>query len=390
MKKIFVILLTISIVALAFSVNIFAEQKDKITDVTKGGVRTGIYYMPIKYKPIVQTYISRIEFMSQLDNILGIKLYYFAAPDISKVFSDVKSDNKYANQLYDMYSVGIIDDKDTFRPNDKLTREEAIHYIVKAYNYGINSMQVVEGIGGKQTKLINRGYLKDVPKAQKLGLVGKEKLSLLNKPITRAEVLSLIKRLEKLLNTQKFQQNEKNIIVKPTYSYNNEGLKLTAEVVNNSKKNVTLDFNSGHQIDFILLDGLNNEIYNSSTGIMFIQALTKVELSPGESKVYSEELLYSDRKEIIDNAAAIKVKIFGTINGKEVKEETVRFVRFLGPPIKKPADLDTKSWAKLGQQGLEMSAVLTNNSDRKISFYYQPGKLYDFVLYDENKNEIYR
>lgn len=202
MKKILITFLTVLIAVLLFSTNIFADLKGNVTGTLKGQAQTGASNRVGNIKQINRIYISRGEFIAQLHKVLGIKLYYFAAPDIHGVFSDVSNDYKYAGQLYDMYSTGIIDDSGSFRPNDRIIREDALHYLVRAYNYKSNEAQVSKGIGAATDKSVKRGYLKDISQAQKLGLVEKEKNSAFKKPITRAEALSLIKRFEKLLDKQ--------------------------------------------------------------------------------------------------------------------------------------------------------------------------------------------
>ena len=76
--------------------------------------------------------ISRIDFARMLHSALNITINYFRAPDIQETFSDITNEDKGASSLIDLVTTGIVDDKDVFRPNDPLRRDEMIHYVINA------------------------------------------------------------------------------------------------------------------------------------------------------------------------------------------------------------------------------------------------------------------
>jgi len=75
--------------------------------------------------------IKRSEFIVALHKAAEIKINYFKVPDINEFFDDVKNEDWYASTLYDLASLNIVDDREKFRPNDLITREEMVHYLVK-------------------------------------------------------------------------------------------------------------------------------------------------------------------------------------------------------------------------------------------------------------------
>ncbi len=76
--------------------------------------------------------ITRAEFVLMLHKALGISIQYFKAVDIKEYFSDVENGSLYAYPLYDLATIGIIDYRGTFRPNDTLPRDEMVHIIINA------------------------------------------------------------------------------------------------------------------------------------------------------------------------------------------------------------------------------------------------------------------
>jgi len=82
--------------------------------------------------------IKRSEFIVALHKAAEIKINYFKVPDINEFFDDVKNEDWYASTLYDLASLNIVDDREKFRPNDLITREEMVHYLVNTYKYKLN------------------------------------------------------------------------------------------------------------------------------------------------------------------------------------------------------------------------------------------------------------
>lgn len=276
--------------------------------------------------------ISRSEFLVLIHRMLDIEICYFAAPDIEKIFTDVKNNDWFGCNIYDLVTVGIIDDKEVLRPNEKITRQEAVHYLIRAYNYvKFNDVNYKDG----STKTHNPGYryvkdLNEVKDEYRQEVMQGYILKLVegrtndffqpNGLLTRAEALVLMKRLDNvaILN----DKGELNINLSYDYLYN--GFEMRAEIINNSKKEVSINFNSGQQYNLILLDKNNSEIYNWADGRFFTQALTKVTLKHKDKKVFTELLSYAEYKDIIDKAVYLKLQIPGKrSDGKEISEQIV-------------------------------------------------------------------
>ena len=118
--------------------------------------------------------ITRMEFVLLLHDAMDININYLVAPDITKTYSDVKNTDKGASQLIDLVTAGIIDRKGKFGPNDKLTREELLHYIINALNYATDgSYPLIKMMPApfKDDDKIDPAYKNDIMVAQLLGIV---------------------------------------------------------------------------------------------------------------------------------------------------------------------------------------------------------------------------
>lgn len=67
-----------------------------------------------------------------------------------------------------------------------------------------------------------------------------------------------------------------------------ENVVFAFNVTNDSKKTVELNFPSGQQYDFVVLDSLGREVWRWANGRMFTQALQNKMLSRGETISYDE------------------------------------------------------------------------------------------------------
>ncbi|MEW6382136.1 MAG: BsuPI-related putative proteinase inhibitor [bacterium] len=60
-------------------------------------------------------------------------------------------------------------------------------------------------------------------------------------------------------------------------------------VINTGSEPVVLNFSSGRQVDFSVVDMSGIEVWRSSRHALYIQALTSMELQPGEVEEFQEE-----------------------------------------------------------------------------------------------------
>jgi len=263
--------------------------------------------------------MSRCEFVYLLDKVFDIQINYFAAPDVTKVFKDVRNEDWYASALYDLYTAGIVDDKTVFRPKEAVTREEMVHYIIRAYSYKTKiemntGNDSVYAFSDKDK--INPAYLNDVSNAMSMGLIfGKSrKLFAPKDSSTRAEVLVVVKRtLDAVEKSEASGEKEMytGVNIEPGFAKNDTVLKMKLAIKNNTAADVTINHSSSQKYDFVLLDSQNKELYRWSSGSMFMQVLTETVIKTGDSLEFNAELDTKTYGEIIDKAVSMKAYIVG-------------------------------------------------------------------------------
>lgn len=279
--------------------------------------------------------ITRAEFAGYIHKALDIRIYYLLAPNIEKTFTDVKNTDKCANTLNDLITTGILDDKGTFRPNDFIKREEAVYYMVRAYNYiqqkDVNDIKIQPSHSPayryvKDVQSIDKKYKTAVLKAYTIGLIKGRSNNLFepSRNLTNAEAFALLRRI----NDIKVQKDGAAVKLTPQYTLTKSSFEMRAILTNRSKKNVEITFNTGQQYNFILLDKDNKEVYNFANGRMFTEALTKLVLKPGESKTFKNmiSIIMSSVQydKVMENAKYLKVQIPGTLSdGTRIKDEVI-------------------------------------------------------------------
>lgn len=285
--------------------------------------------------------MSRCEFAYIIDKAFDIQIRYFAAPDITRVFNDVRNEDWYASALYDLHTAGIVDDKTAFRPKEPVTREEIVHYIIRTYSY---KTKIEMSTGNESVyafsdrNSINPAYLNDVGNAMSMGLIfGKSrKLFAPKDSSSRAEVLVVIKRtldaVEKSvvkgdtgvdtgMDTGINTGVNTGVNVEPGFEKSDIAFKMKLAIKNNTGKDVTIGHVSYKKYDFVLLDSQNNEIYRWSSGRMFPQAMTKSTIKAGESLEFTAVLDLKSYGGIIDKAVCMKAYIVGGADAFEVNKD---------------------------------------------------------------------
>lgn len=317
MKKILLVLIIGAFSIVMFAQNIYAKDATKST-----------------------MFITKADYLVLLHKALDININYFAAPDIEKVFSDVKNSDAYACDIYDLVTTSIVDDKGKLNPNKKITRQEAVHYLVRAYGYSINDIETTSirytkthSPAYRYIKDLNKVNIKfraDVMKAYTAGLIE-------SKGKTMFSPRALLKNRE--ANT--FANTLKNIMISndkgelsliPSYSFLKDSFEMVAELRNDSKKDITINFNSGQKYNFVLLDESNKELYNWSQGRMFTQSLGSLTLKPGERKLFRESIspIMSSVQydQVMAKAKYLKVEVKGTLaDGTDIEAKTVEIIK---------------------------------------------------------------
>lgn len=256
--------------------------------------------------------ITRMEFARLLHKSMGISIKYLVATDIKEYYTDVKSSDAGAGELYDLVTCGIIDTKSSFRPSETLKREEMIHYIVNACYYIAGNDYAIpdkECVPFADERKIDAKYVSDVYHAVALGLVNGRGNNVVS-PVdasTRAEAVAISGRIAEFK-----QRLKSNVIVKATAAQANGALDLTLTILNSTNKTITIDHSNGQIFDFVFLDKAGKELYRWSQDRMFTMILVSTKIAPGEEKVFSDSIDAKTFATIKGKTATIKAYLVGT------------------------------------------------------------------------------
>lgn len=264
--------------------------------------------------------ITRIEFVRVLHKALGITINYFAAPDISDDFEDMKNTDVGANQLIDLVTAGIIEKGGSFKPDQQLDREVMIHWVINALDYqtgGDYAMIMMMPAPFDDDTNISDAYKNDVVKSVLLKLVfGRgNNLFFPKEGATRAESVTIISRLMSLLDSL-----QPDVDVKASaWLVKGGALTMSLTIQNNTDKTVTLNHTSGQKYDFKLFDSAGNNVYTWSADKMFIALMNATELKPGE-KIEFSDTIDSTAYEALSTAQTMTAYIVGTSDDFTIDE----------------------------------------------------------------------
>ena len=164
--------------------------KDDILEMVESGVVKGV--TDTSFEP--DRRITRAEFTSLVARANGL-----AAESYENLFADVDGGAWYAREIQAAYSAGLVSGSDgLFRPDDPITREEAVKILVAAWERN----EAVESGGALEfadADLISSWAAEYVEKAVRIGLVQGDENGNFNpkKSTTRAEAAVMIKRTMK-------------------------------------------------------------------------------------------------------------------------------------------------------------------------------------------------
>lgn len=144
--------------------------RDAIVSLTEKGIIKGMdedTFGPDKV-------LTRGQFIAMLHRALGIDIKYVVEPNIEHYFSDVDPDIYYAKPLYDLSTLGIINERNEFRGEDEITREEMVNFLVNGYIY-FNSITNIQLMKTKpqfeDESLFTQDYEKAIFYAHEIGLI---------------------------------------------------------------------------------------------------------------------------------------------------------------------------------------------------------------------------
>lgn len=265
--------------------------------------------------------ILRSEFVQMLHETLGIHMQYFRATDITEYFQDVRNEDAYAGRLYDLATMGVMDERGVFRPQEPLRRDEMVHFIMNALKNRLGGsppirQEVLEPFGDEA--LISAAYRGDVVLAMQLSMVygrGGNQFDP-DKACTRAEAAVM---MERLTNTIKRFTN--HVLITVSAHPETDRIQMELIIKNYTNEPVTLNYTSGQRYDFALLDTSRESLYTWSADKLFIQQLSSETIASGESIGYSEVLEGEQYLAIKDQIAFMKASITGQSTSFPIKPE---------------------------------------------------------------------
>lgn len=294
------------------------NQKEQITEKWAESsmskfFKDGIIFKDNNLKP--NKAITRSQFVTILHKALKIQINYFKATDIKDYFNDVSNNAPYASALIDLVTTNIVDFKGSFRPNDVLTREELVHFIMNAYKYKM-------GDNFKQIKIaykpfaddskLNPLYQGDVARAAHMNLILRPKN---NKfcPKDKATVAQAVVMIDRLLRVV---DRELKVVVKvtPTFTKQADLYKMKLKIMNESNRSVTINHSSGQKFDFKILDANRNILYTWSMDKSFIMSTSQTVIEAGKSVEFEGDLAKSQFDAFTTKPVFVKVFITGTSN----------------------------------------------------------------------------
>ncbi|NLL39200.1 MAG: S-layer protein [Clostridiales bacterium] len=256
--------------------------------------------------------ITRIQFARLLHRALDIELEYLVKPDIEDFFNDVDNENPGSGALYDLVSLGIIEQQDSFYPDKQLDREIMVHYIINALDYvtsGEYAMIMIMPAPFEDDEKITGEYRDDLVKAVILGLIYGYENNMLHpdQGATRAEAVTVVDRLLEL--TESLIEKTR---ITASATETAEGLLMSLTITNNTDKTITINHTSGQKYDFQLIGFDGEVLYTWSDGRMFTMALQESEIGAGESIEFIGLLDSEAYGQIKDRVSYMKAYIVGS------------------------------------------------------------------------------
>ncbi len=265
--------------------------------------------------------ITRIEYVRLLHKALGVSINYLVVNDIADSYDDMKNNDVGANELIDLVTVGIVGAGGSFSPDAALDRELMIHWTMAALDYmtgGDYAIIEIMPAPFDDEADITPAYKDDVVKSVVLQLIngrGDNRVCPQD-GATRAEALTVVYRLTSLLETL-----QSDVTVDATATVSGDKLLMSLTIRNNTNEAVTIHYTSGQQFDFKLFDADGASLYTWSADKSFMQALSDIDIEPGEQLNYTETLDGDAFASIKDSASLLKAFITGTSNDFEVNKD---------------------------------------------------------------------
>ncbi len=265
--------------------------------------------------------ITRAEFAAMLHKALEIQIEYLKEPQIKDYFEDIRQEDGFAAAVIDLVTAGVFEGSGAFKPDTSLTREEMIHYIMKAYKYKMGDRYALIKIGPAtfaDAGAITAQYGADVARAQLYKIIegSGSNLFLPQKAATRAEAAVVVSKLAKVLEEQL-----QKITVSPEAIVSENSIEMKINIINNTEKEIIINHSSGQKFDFAILDADRKDIYRWSADKSFTMALTNTVIKPGATLELGDTLSGEQFKEIKASMVYLRAYVTGKSDAFTVKND---------------------------------------------------------------------
>jgi len=258
--------------------------------------------------------IKKSEFAKIICVALDIKINYLVQPDIKDYFDDIDPTAPYASYVIDLVTANVFEGGGSFKPDDNLSREEMISYLMNAYKYKMGEDYKMVKLGEPSfddADKITPEYSGKVSQAQHYKLIlGNEKnIFDPQRNASRAEAATVVVRLSDLLTSQNIQ-----VEVKPEATVKDKSIEMKITVKNDSKNDISIECTSSQRFDFQFLDAEKNILWTWSANKMFMQALGTIEIKAGETVEFSDTISEDEYAEFKDKIVYFRAYITGSAN----------------------------------------------------------------------------
>jgi hypothetical protein len=255
--------------------------------------------------------IKKSEFAMILCRALDIQINYLIKPDIKDYFDDVDENAPYASYVINLVTANVFEAGGNFNPDDSLSREEMIYYLMKAYKFKMGedyTMKMFEESNFADADKITSEYSDAISEAKHHKIIIGNGNNDFNpkKSASRAEFATALVRVSDFLSSKNIQ-----IEVKPEAIVKENSIEMKIIVKNNSEEDICIEFHSGQRFEFQLLDADKNVLWTWSANKMFIQVLSTLELKAGETVEFSDTISEDEYSEIKDKIVYFRAYITG-------------------------------------------------------------------------------
>lgn len=256
--------------------------------------------------------IKKSEFAKIICVALDIQINYLIKPDIKDYFDDIDPNAPYASYVIDLVTANVFEGGGSFNPDDNLSREEMVGYLMNAYKFKMGDeykMIKLEEPSFDDADKITPEYSGRISQAQHYKLILGNGDNMFNpqRKASRAEAATVVVRLSDFLSSQNIQ-----VTVKPEAIVKDNSIEMKITIKNDSEKDIFIEYTSGQKFDFQLLDADKNTLWTWSANKMFIQALSTMEIKAGETVEFSDIISEDEYAAIKDEIVYFRAYITGS------------------------------------------------------------------------------